>query len=156
MQSGGAHVKPQSTIGQLARLVGTSPKTVRRYESIGLMPKAPRTPAGYRLYDEGARRRLQLILRARMAGLSLKETRELLSFVLDGTCGDFRQRLLEMVGPKLAEVDKQIAEFRAFKAELRELRGRLERDAHVTTASDARMVCAPCACVHQPGDAAGS
>lgn len=38
-------------IGEAARLVGVTPKTVRHYEKIGLLPKAERSESGYRLYS---------------------------------------------------------------------------------------------------------
>jgi len=40
--------------GGLAKATGVSPDTIRHYEKIGILPKASRTEAGYRLYP-GAR-----------------------------------------------------------------------------------------------------
>jgi DNA-binding transcriptional MerR regulator len=37
-------------IGELAEQVGVNPKTIRYYESIGLLPQPPRADAGYRIY----------------------------------------------------------------------------------------------------------
>lgn len=38
-------------IGQLAKLLGTTTKTLRFYEDIGLLKSAQRSGSGYRLYD---------------------------------------------------------------------------------------------------------
>ncbi len=89
------------TIGKLARRAEVNPKTIRYYESIGLLPEATRTESGYRLYGDDALRRLQLIRRAKLVGLSLRDTQGLVEFALEGSCGDFRQRLVAMIGPKL-------------------------------------------------------
>ncbi len=135
------------TIGQLARRTGVNPKTVRYYEGIGLLPAAPRTESGYRLYDDDALRRLQLIRRGKLLGLSLKDTRELVEFAVDGTCGHFRQRLLALIGPKLAEVDRRIEELKAFKAELLHLGERLDSAVDAGVAGDPVTACQPCACI---------
>jgi DNA-binding transcriptional MerR regulator len=41
-----------SKIGDLARRAGCTVKTVRFYEASGLLPRAARSPSGYRLYTE--------------------------------------------------------------------------------------------------------
>ena len=144
------------TIGQLARRTGVNPKTVRYYEGIGLLPAAPRTESGYRLYDDDALRRLQLIRRAKLLGLSLKDTRELVEFAVDGTCGHFRQRLLALIEPKLAEVDRRMEELKAFKVELLHLRERLDSEVGAGVAGDAVTSCQPCACVDDGNSPAGA
>lgn len=39
-------------IGELAERVGVNPKTIRYYESIGVLPEPVRTASGYRDYDD--------------------------------------------------------------------------------------------------------
>ena len=40
-------------IGDVAELTGTTPRTIRYYEEIGLLPSAPERQAGrHRVYDE--------------------------------------------------------------------------------------------------------
>ena len=41
-------------IGQLAAALGTTTKTLRFYERIGLLRQAARSDSGYRLYDRAA------------------------------------------------------------------------------------------------------
>ncbi|HEY6780982.1 MAG TPA: MerR family transcriptional regulator [Thermoleophilaceae bacterium] len=66
-------------IGDVAKLTGTTPRTIRYYEEIGLLPAAPeREPGAHRLYEEADVERLQEVLRLkRLLGLSLEELREL-------------------------------------------------------------------------------
>jgi MerR family transcriptional regulator, repressor of the yfmOP operon len=66
-------------IGQVAALTGTTPRTIRYYEEIGLLPAAPeREPGSHRVYLEADVERLREVLRLkRLLGLSLEELREL-------------------------------------------------------------------------------
>ena len=65
-------------IGELAREAGTTPRTVRYYEEIGLLPRPTRASAGaHREYGVGDLERLREILRLKdLLGLSLDELRE--------------------------------------------------------------------------------
>ena len=60
-------------IGELAKLSGVSADTIRYYERIALMPKAARTPAGYRDYGESSIDRVRLVQNALRFGFSLKQ-----------------------------------------------------------------------------------
>jgi DNA-binding transcriptional MerR regulator len=66
-------------IGRVAALTGTTPRTIRYYEEIGLLPAAPgREPGAHRVYLEADVERLREVLRLkRLLGLSLDELREL-------------------------------------------------------------------------------
>jgi DNA-binding transcriptional MerR regulator len=66
-------------IGQVAELTGTTPRTIRYYEEIGLLRAAPeREPGAHRVYEQSDVERLQEVLRLkRVLGLSLEELREL-------------------------------------------------------------------------------
>lgn len=64
-------------IGELARRVGATPRAVRYYEELGLLPDRGRTQGAHRLYDESDEQRLRDILRIReLLGLSLTDLRE--------------------------------------------------------------------------------
>lgn len=65
-------------IGEVAKLVGVTPKTVRHYEKIGLLPEAERSGSGYRLYSADDLLRLNRAKRLRSLGLTLRQVRSVL------------------------------------------------------------------------------
>ena len=60
------------TINEAAALTGLSADTLRYYERIGIIPRVPRLPNGWRDYDAEAMRRINLALRLKAAGMPLK------------------------------------------------------------------------------------
>jgi MerR family transcriptional regulator, repressor of the yfmOP operon len=66
-------------IGDVAQLTGTTPRTIRYYEELGLLaPASDREPGAHRVYDDADVERLQEVLRLRrVLGLSLDELKEL-------------------------------------------------------------------------------
>ena len=95
------------TIGRVARLAGVTPDTIRYYERLGLLPKATRTPAGYRQYPNGIVTRLTVVRNAQRFGFSLKEIARFLRVREAGgrPCRDVRaaaQRMLEAADEQIA------------------------------------------------------
>jgi MerR family transcriptional regulator, repressor of the yfmOP operon len=66
-------------IGDVAKLAGTTPRTIRYYEEIGLLPTAVgREPGAHRTYAEADVERLTELLRLKqLLGVSLEELKEL-------------------------------------------------------------------------------
>jgi DNA-binding transcriptional MerR regulator len=66
-------------IGEVARLVETTPRTIRYYEEIGLLPASAERESGrHRLYSEGDVERLRELLRLKdLLGVSLEELKQL-------------------------------------------------------------------------------
>ncbi len=93
-------------IGELAARVGVTTKTIRYYETIGLIPKAERAPNGYRDYPEDAADRLRFVRDAQETGLSLTEIGSILDLRSQGhtTC-EHVQSLLE---GHLLDLDRHI------------------------------------------------
>ncbi|ANL39524.1 MerR family transcriptional regulator [Rhizobium phaseoli] len=97
------------TIGALAKAAGVSAPTIRYYEDIGLLPKARRTGAGQRNYEESDLSRLTFIKQCRDFGFSIDQVRDLLALSTssDRDCvetRDIAQMHLNEVRQKMAEL----------------------------------------------------
>jgi Cu(I)-responsive transcriptional regulator len=66
-------------IGQAADASGVSAKMIRHYESIGVIPRPPRSEAGYRRYAHADVERLKLLRHARAVGFGTPEIKRLIS-----------------------------------------------------------------------------
>lgn len=109
-------------IGELADHLGLTTKTIRYYESIGLMPDPARTPSGYRDYAGADAERLTFIKTAQRLGLSLEEIREIIAFRDRGRrpCG----YVADLLHRQVADLDGRIREMRQLRDELRTLESR--------------------------------
>ncbi|TQS30445.1 MerR family transcriptional regulator [Microbispora sp. KK1-11] len=66
------------SIGELARRTGLTVKAIRFYSDCGIVPPTGRNPAGYRLYDNDAVARLELVRTLRDLGIDLPTIRRVL------------------------------------------------------------------------------
>ena len=102
-------------IGEVASRAGVSIDTVRYYEKINLLPRAPRSKGGFRLFTMGAVERVRFIKQAQDIGFSLDEIKELLT-----SGGGLKecQRMRDLLRVKLAEVDERVRSLREFRRTL--------------------------------------
>ena len=135
---------PPLRIGDVARLVGTTPRTIRYYEEIGLLPETPTRPSGgHRLYSAAEVERLREVMRLKhLLGVSLEELKTLLS--AEEARAEVRaqlraddvdpERRRELLTESLGHIERQLelVEHRALeldklKEELSETRRRVRR-----------------------------
>lgn len=76
-------MQPSLNIGGASQRSGVSPKMIRHYEAIGLLPAPHRTEAGYRLYGRDDIHTLQFIRRARDLGFGMQDIAQLLDLWRD-------------------------------------------------------------------------
>jgi DNA-binding transcriptional MerR regulator len=95
-------------IGELAQLAGTSTRSLRYYESQGLL-RARRAANGHREYDESDLRLVQEIRSLLAIGFALEETRPFVECLRAGhSSGDVCPAAIEVYRRKLAELNDGI------------------------------------------------
>lgn len=110
------------TIGKLAKASNTPIETIRFYEREGLLPAAPRTESGYRLYDKTAASRLRFISRAKALGFTLAEIRELLALQDNPASGRTgRAEVKSLTERKLADIESRITDLQRMQKVLSHL-----------------------------------
>ncbi|MGZ5178243.1 MAG: heavy metal-responsive transcriptional regulator [Burkholderiales bacterium] len=94
--------------GELARAVGISTDALRHYEKLGVLPMAPRTTSGYRLYPPDSLERVKTVRHALRLGFTLHELAEILRIRDRGEAPC--RRVLLMLQEKLEALQERIAE----------------------------------------------
>ncbi|MGY9073314.1 MAG: heavy metal-responsive transcriptional regulator [Acidimicrobiales bacterium] len=112
-------------IGELGDQCGVTTKTIRYYESIGLLDEPLRTPSGYRDYEEAAVERLRFIRDAQSTGLSLAEISSVLE--LKGAGERSCSHTMALIDSHLLAIDTQLDQLRAARRELASLAKRARR-----------------------------
>jgi MerR family copper efflux transcriptional regulator len=95
-------VKHQMKIGELAARSGIPASTIRYYEKEGLLPRAQRGANGYRVYQDNALERLDLIQLGQKLGFSLDAIRAIAA--LHGAA--LKDALLGQLDARLQEIDR--------------------------------------------------
>ncbi len=143
---------PSLRIGDVAKLVGTTPRTIRYYEEIGLLAQEPERPSGgHRVYSDAEVERLREVMRLKeLLGVTLEELKTLLAAEESRASVRAQLRAEDVEPPRrralleesLGHIDRQLelverraAELSTLKSELSETRKRVRRkirelDAH--------------------------
>ena len=113
-------------IGEAASESGVPAKTIRYYESIGLIPPAVRAENGYRNYSPFDIETLKFIQHARRLGFSVKDVGDLLELWRDKsrTSADVKALALKHI----SDVEKRIAELQSIRNTLIDLTDRCHGD----------------------------
>jgi DNA-binding transcriptional MerR regulator len=116
-------------IGEIAERTGVTPRTIRYYEELGLLPTTDRAQGKHRVYTEVDVDRIRELTRLRdLLGLSLDELRSMI--VAEDTRAEIRRRFhetesrdeqLDLLDSAQANVELQIALVRRKLEDLREL-----------------------------------
>jgi MerR family copper efflux transcriptional regulator len=115
-------------IGEVSERAGVTPRTVRYYESIGLMPPGERKAGGQHHYSEGTVARLRKIEQLKLLGLSLDEIRDVIDLYFSDPSGArAKRKVLSLLRQHLDEVDAKLAEVQRLRADLRGHIARFER-----------------------------
>lgn len=106
-------------IGELTARANVTARTVRYYESIGLIPPGEREGTGQHHYPEVTVARLRKIDQLKNLGLSLDEIRDVIDLYFTDPSGvRAKQKILGMLRAHLAEMDQKMEGLRSLRADL--------------------------------------
>jgi DNA-binding transcriptional MerR regulator len=120
-------------ISQVAQRTGLTPKTIRYYESIGLVaPK--RESNGYRNYEHDQIKQLEFVQRARGLGFSIAECRDML---VGGTTGAaINEQTKEILRQRLTDIEVKLTELTALRETLSIIAESYSSDSRMSTGSN--------------------
>ncbi|MBE8989507.1 heavy metal-responsive transcriptional regulator [Nostoc sp. LEGE 12450] len=106
-------------IGQVTDISGIPIRTIRYYESLGLIKSSRRTEGGFRQFSLDVLTRLAFIKRVQNLGLSLEEIGNILQVYDQGQapCGEIKEKLQD----KLLQIDRQIDQLLTLRSEIKGL-----------------------------------
>lgn len=113
-------------IGACARATGVPAKTIRYYESIGLLAPPPRAGNGYRRYGEKEIETLRFVRRARDLGFPLDEVAKLLALWRDKNRASADVKALALEHARA--LDERIAKLKAMRETILALAARCHGD----------------------------
>jgi DNA-binding transcriptional MerR regulator len=114
-------------IGEVARDLGITARTIRYYEEIGIMEVPERDELGPRRYAKKDIVRLKFILKMKELGLSLKEMQELAeNYDLNDQDRDkILPRLLEILESHKEKIDKKVKLLTSLRKDIGEYQQRV-------------------------------
>ena len=116
-----------TSIGELAKKLDMSPRTIRYYEEIGLLNSIKRVEGGRRIYTDADFRRLKLIKRLKIMGMTLSEMQELEAmWTIEKSNDKVLGRLLELLNNQLRRLDDRIADLNILRNEIVEYQNRIK------------------------------
>lgn len=124
-------------IGEFAKRAGVTPRTVRYYESLGLLGPSAREGSGFRYYTEIELEKLQKINDLKELGLSLEEIASVFPLYFeDPTRLKGKRKIVEILKSHLQETEDKIASLEQFRSELATTIDRIETWINDQTQSD--------------------
>lgn len=106
-------------IGELILLAGVTARTVRYYESIGLMPPVDRTKWEQHQYSESTVLRLRKIAQLKAIGLSLEEIAAVIDLYFTDPSGvEAKRSVLEILRQHLRETEMKVESLAQFREDL--------------------------------------
>ena len=119
--------EPFISIGEIAQKLEMSQRTIRYYEEIGLLNSIKRIEGGRRVYTDVDLRRLKLIKRLKIMGMTLSEMQELEAmWIIEKSNEKVLKRLLELLENHLKRLDDRIADLDILRNEITEYRKRIQ------------------------------
>lgn len=131
------------TIGDAGKQVGLTTKTIRYYESIGLLSSSKRHENNYRMYTQADIQILSLIVEVKRLGLPLSEIKTIVRQFTDEGCSHVATYLRTHLPIYLEKIRSQMTELEALQKRLSTLQQTLDK----TDTDNCRTCEDPASCV---------
>jgi len=113
-------------IGELARSLGVTTRTLRLYEQLGLIDPPRRTEGGIRFYDKEDIRRIKFVLKVKELGISLKQMQELAEIYHQTKMPDrVMPRLIEILDGHVDAIHRKIRKLSSLARDIQGFRKRI-------------------------------
>lgn len=96
------------TVGEMAKLLGVAPSTLRYYDKEGLLPFVERSGGGMRMFKDSDYEWLKIIECLKKTGMSIKNIREYILMAMRGD--ETLEQRLEMIKKQKENITRQINE----------------------------------------------
>ena len=124
--------KQSFSIGELAKSMDITPRSIRFYEEQGLL--SPTRVGQNRIYMKKDQVRLKLILRGKRLGFSLAETKTLFDLYDSHQNSKVQlEAMLKMTDEKRAHMQQQLEDIEMLKAELEDVEARCQEELNALT-----------------------
>jgi len=111
-------------IGELAKLAGTTPRTIRLYQELGLLKPADHSRGGFRLFSQEELRKLLLIHSLKMLDIPLAQIVALFEARLQGhTTREAADRIVQALRDKLEIINVRIDAYSKLKEDIENIIG---------------------------------
>ena len=106
-------------IGEVAKQSDVNSKMIRRYEELGIIPKAGRSFSGYRQYSQNDVHVLKFVKRSRELGFSMKDIKQLVSLWRNKSRPS--SQVKSIATKHINELEKKLAEIQSMLGTLKHL-----------------------------------
>jgi len=108
-------------IGDLAKKAGTTMRTIRYYEQLGLIRPVGRTKGGFRLYEEDELRKLKLIKSLQLLDIPLAQVKAFFDQRKRGrTAAEIAPPIRHILQAQLAQMEQRVVQYRNMQDSLRQ------------------------------------
>jgi DNA-binding transcriptional MerR regulator len=108
-------------IGDLAKKAGTTMRTIRYYEQLGLIRPVGRTKGGFRLYEEDELRKLRLIKSLQLLDIPLAQVKTFFDQrKLGRTAAEIAPHIRQILQVQLGQMEQRMAQYRSLQESLRQ------------------------------------
>lgn len=106
-------------IGEVSKQSDVNSKMIRRYEELGIIPKAGRSLAGYRQYSQNDVNILKFVKRSRELGFSMKDIKQLISLWRNKSRSS--SQVKNIATKHINELEKKLTELQSMLSTLKHL-----------------------------------